>query len=442
MASKKSEDKTMNSSAEVDEFMEGPLVTWSCLSSPERLCCYEDLTDGVLINEVILLIQPEPEHKGVVLPSYKDPVIKIRNMAVNVRNVRSIYENQLFQTILVCPDPVALAGEDDGSKESSLAAMQLMLLLLLGAAVQGPSKEAFIEDIKQLPLNCQHSIVECIKQVTNSQQLVLTQDWGETVSIQGNEGAMPELLASHVMRLAKERDTYLTKWTASLLGESECHSNEPGRRTPNGGKDEACSRERTKSAGHHSAVAIAVEVSEWKARVRRLRQELEERTENLAESREESERYHGEVIALRRRVQELSEEARTGAAYRDEVDALRERAEQADRLEAEVRRYKERLGDTEFYRSRVEELREDNRVLLETKELLEEQLSVARRRAERTLQVEGDLERAKREIADLALERDAGRDRAVELAEEVARLRLNASSQWRKVLSPGQKSRK
>lgn len=46
---------------------------------------------------------------------------------------------------------------------------------------------------------------------------------------------------------------------------------------------------------------------------------------------------------------------------------LRERAERADRLEVEVQRFREKLSDAEFYKTRVEELREDNRILLETK---------------------------------------------------------------------------
>ena len=60
-------------------------------------------------------------------------------------------------------------------------------------------------------------------------------------------------------------------------------------------------------------------------------------------------------------------EARKAKAYRDEVDAMRERAERADKLELEVQRYRERLADSEFYKVRVDELREDNRVLLETR---------------------------------------------------------------------------
>ena len=38
-------------------------------------------------------------------------------------------------------------------------------------------------------------------------------------------------------------------------------------------------------------------------------------------------------------------------------------------------RYKDKMNDIEFFKSRVEELREDNRILVETKEMLEEHLT-------------------------------------------------------------------
>lgn len=61
------------------------------------------------------------------------------------------------------PDCVAL-GRSPGS-EVSLEQLKLLVLLLLGCAVQGPTKEHFILKIKELPVDAQHDIVECIKQV-------------------------------------------------------------------------------------------------------------------------------------------------------------------------------------------------------------------------------------------------------------------------------------
>ena len=53
-----------------------------------------------------------------------------------------------------------------------------------------------------------------------------------------------------------------------------------------------------------------------------------------------------------------------------------------DRLEAEMQRYKDKVADIDFFKSRVDELREDNRILIETKDMLEEQLDSARKRGE------------------------------------------------------------
>lgn len=62
------------------------------------------------------------------------------------------------------PDAVKLGRDPDC--ETSVAEMNLLLLLVLGCAVQGPNKEDVIEDIKKLPVATQHSIVQCIQQVS------------------------------------------------------------------------------------------------------------------------------------------------------------------------------------------------------------------------------------------------------------------------------------
>jgi len=50
-------------------------------------------------------------------------------------------------------------------------------------------------------------------------------------------------------------------------------------------------------------------------------------------------------------------------------------ASRADKLETEVRKLRERLGELEYLRSRVNELRAENHLLLEAKQQLEDQLA-------------------------------------------------------------------
>lgn len=56
-------------------------------------------------------------------------------------------------------------------------------------------------------------------------------------------------------------------------------------------------------------------------------------------------------------------DARASRALRDENDILKDKAAKASRLEFEADMLKEKLKDIDFYRQRVEEIREDNRYL-------------------------------------------------------------------------------
>jgi hypothetical protein len=67
------------------------------------------------------------------------------------------------------PDCLRL-GREPYSKQS-FEDMKLLLLLLLGCAVQCPNKESFIERIKTLPIESQHALVHYIKQVIHCSNL-------------------------------------------------------------------------------------------------------------------------------------------------------------------------------------------------------------------------------------------------------------------------------
>lgn len=97
---------------------------------------------------------------------------------------------------------------------------------------------------------------------------------------------------------------------------------------------------------------------------------------------------------------------------------------QVDRLEAELNRYKDKLNDIDYYKARLEELREDNRLLEETKVILEGQLDSARQRAELVLDLEAELLAVRSQLATLQAEKEADRERLQKLAEENAHWQL------------------
>uniref|UniRef100_A0A1B6DUN4 Calponin-homology (CH) domain-containing protein n=1 Tax=Clastoptera arizonana TaxID=38151 RepID=A0A1B6DUN4_9HEMI len=400
----------MASVTDIEDFLQGPLVTWlrACLDNSERLTDYEDLADGVVIYEVLLLIDPEPMYHGVI-PSLGNPLQRIRNFDCIIKNIKTLYEEELCQLVVLLPDSVRLGKEPES--KAGLEDMQLLLLLLLGCAVQCPNKQRFIEHIKTLSVEAQHCIVHCIKQVTESQEIVLCGDHEKSLS--------QEQMFTHIQHLIKERDKYLQVWIGQedrkcagvVMGNERLNAT-----TPSGGE---------RGESQH----LAVELADWKARLRKQRQELEEKSEALAETKEELEHNKILVAKLRNEMQDLKQQARASKAYRDEVDALRERAERCEKLEGEITRYRDKLCDMEFYKSRVEELRQDNRVLEETREMLEEQLARARKRGDHIIQLEASILQYKQTINDLVLERDANQEKLQQLYEENSQLTILSKSQ-------------
>lgn len=103
---------------------------------------------------------PEPVHDDL-LPPEGSPLIRTKNLKVIVDNMKQFYEEELGHLVLKLPDTVNLGKEP----QLYVAEMKLLLLLLLGCAVQCPNKEKFITNIKTLDVDTQLAIVECIKQV-------------------------------------------------------------------------------------------------------------------------------------------------------------------------------------------------------------------------------------------------------------------------------------
>lgn len=95
------------------------------------------------------------------MPCDNNPIIRTKNLKTIVQNIKQFYEEELDHLILKLPDTTNLGKEP----ELYIADTKLLLLLLLGCAVQCSNKEKFITKIKTLHVDTQLAIVECIKQV-------------------------------------------------------------------------------------------------------------------------------------------------------------------------------------------------------------------------------------------------------------------------------------
>ncbi|XP_020851863.1 girdin isoform X4 [Phascolarctos cinereus] len=401
----------------LEQFMSSPLVTWVKTFGPlaagsgTNLDEYVALVDGVFLNQVMLQINPKSESQRINKKVNNDASLRIQNLSILVRQIKSYYQETLQQLIMMSLPNVLTIGKNPFSEQGT-EEIKKLLLLLLGCAVQCQKKEEFIERIQGLDFDTKAAVAAHIQQVTHNQENVFDLQWMEVTDI-SQEDLEPLLknMALHLKRLIDERDEH-TETIIELSEERDGIHFLPhasSAQSPCGSPG----MKRTESRQH-----LSVELADAKAKIRRLRQELEEKTEQLLDCKQELEQMETELKRLQQENMNLLSDARSARVYRDELDALREKAIRVDKLESEVSRYKERLHDIEFYKARVEELKEDNQVLLETKSMLEDQLEGTRTRSDKLHELEKENLQLKAKLHDMEMERDMDRKKIEELMEE------------------------
>ncbi|XP_051940313.1 girdin-like isoform X2 [Hippocampus zosterae] len=400
----------------LDQFMMSPLVTWvkTFVSHDEgRHVDFSELLDGVFLNEVMSQIHPAATPQAATKLS-KDPSQRFQNLTFLVQQIKTYYVENLRQLILI-PLPNVLLLLRTPYTEQSLVELKKLLLLLLGCAVQCEKKEKYIEIIQTLDFGTKAAIAVHIQELTHSQDNLLDLHWLGCSNMSADElEVVAKTMAVNLQHLLDQRDAHL-ETIAELTQEREgvvralCTSTSPQSAV----YPPSMQQQQVGTQQH-----LAVELADSKAKIRRLRQELEEKSEQILDSRHELENMEAELKKIQQENLKLLVDARAARAYRDELDALRERALKADKLECEVSRYREQMHKMEFYKAKVEELKEDNRVLQETKEVLEDQLAGWRARSDKIHQLEKHSLLLKSRIHDMEQGRDADRKCIEELQDE------------------------
>ncbi|XP_036805312.1 girdin isoform X4 [Oncorhynchus mykiss] len=402
----------------LEQFMLSPLVIWVKTFGQNygnMPLDYSELLDGVVLNKIMIQINPK-----ATLPSVNkvnnDPSQRILNLTVLIRQIKTYYLETLRQLIMM-PLPNVLVLGRTPHCEQSLEEMKKLLLLLLGCAVQVggvgecEKKEEYVERIQTLDFDTKAAIAAHIQEVTHSQDSVLDLHWLEASEL------CAEDLETLFRRLVDQRDTQL-ETILELMQERE---STPSPSPPSAQSPSDCPSMQQQTASHQH---LSVELADYKAKVRRLRQELEEKSEQVQDCRQELENMEAEFNRIQQENSVLLAEARSARTYRDELDALRERAIRADKLESEVGRYREKLHNMEFYKAKVEELKEDNSVLLETKAVLQQQLEGWRARSDKLHQLEKHSLLLNARVHVMEQEKEVDRRRMEELQEENLALEL------------------
>ncbi|XP_021258940.1 protein Daple isoform X2 [Numida meleagris] len=403
-------------------FLQSPLVTWVKTfgalggGGEDKLGMYMELADGVLLNRIMLQIDPRPTNQRVNKHVNNDVYLRVQNLTILVRNIKTYYQEVLQQLIVMNLPNVLMIGKDPLSGKS-MEEIKKLLLLVLGCAVQCERKEEFIERIKQLDIETQAAIVSHIQEVTHNQENVFDLQWLELPDMAPEElESLSRNMVFHLKRLIDERDE-CTEVIVDLTQERDyLQSQQPS--SPLKASSPDSSPNQANPFSNEDKQHLAVELADTKAKLRRIRQELEEKSEQLVDSKHEVEQLTLELQKLKQENIHLASDARSARAYRDELDSLREKANRVERLEMELVRCKEKLHDVDFYKARMEELREDNIILIETKAMLEEQLTVARARVDKLHELEKENLQLKSKLHDVELDRDTDRKRIEELLEE------------------------
>jgi chromosome segregation ATPase len=386
-------------------------------------------------NVIILFSDPQPPFQNISTGN-EETVNRIRNLSALLNNIKAFYENVLGQTlVLKLPDVIKIASNSNDDC-SSCEEMRVLLLLLLGCAVQCERKEHFIDGIKQLDISVQHAIVECIQQITDNPESVwLNSEWSVLPEDEHEKERLYTTLVQHINKLVKERDElYHRIIDLAFQLDNICpNASSQINSTSSLSLEESSNSLFISSPNIMNSVGeqkshLLVELADVKSKLRRVQQELEEKNEIVSELKEFLEQNKESCNKLRQDNLELIQEARSAKAYRDEIDVLNERVRKVDRLENEVQRYRDKMNELDFYKSRVEELREDNRILSETKVMLEEQLDGSRKRADQLPELEAQILKLSAYTNELVIQRDLDRNQIEGLIEELTHLRLDKKS--------------
>nr|CAB3228757.1 girdin [Phallusia mammillata] len=403
----------------ISVFMASPLVQWIQLLVKRETLDVEDLIDGVVLNEIMLQIDPRPKNPVVNKNVRNDANLILQNLTILLCHIKSYYE-EVQKQVVVMPLPKLLTLVKGYKTPDGLAELEKLLLLILGCAVQCDHRETFVETMKQLTYEGMEIMMNHIKNITENTDNVLNLQWEDVSEIPQEElKILLQRMSIHVHNLVTERDKYNMNLNDLSL-ERDYLQSQIGEGSPK-------QRDGLKSPA--TKQHLIVELNENKARLRKARQELDEKVEENSDLKQELQESQNKLREIKEQNINLVNDARGARTLRDENDILKDKAAKASRLEFEADMLKEKLKDIDFYRQRVEEIREDNRILHDTKNLLEEQLESTRSRLDDLVDVEKKMIEMKQQIHEMTQDREKDKLQIQELMD------LNSTLQYEKMQS-------
>ncbi|PAV64416.1 hypothetical protein WR25_02957 isoform C [Diploscapter pachys] len=275
------------------------------------------------------------------------------------------------------------------------------ILLLLGCAIQGNKKKAFIERITKLDGPLQKGIADHIQRITDTSSVVL--------SLTDSCSERHQDVVWHLEKVMKERDTlqqtlmHVTTEQESDEGSSTTATSSVNGDAPPRRREVVYDQRRSPSPNSFDRHA-SVELAHTKAELRKLRNVVEEKDEEMNILRDELEAKEAEVLRLQDERHGLIKDARAAKDLRDELDYVQPKLEKVEKLEAEVSKLKLQLSEIDYYKGRSEQLNEDNLELEDSIRLLESQMEQVKMNVKNHHDVETRLDESQKTVRELQAE--------------------------------------
>ncbi|CAJ0572667.1 unnamed protein product, partial [Mesorhabditis spiculigera] len=275
------------------------------------------------------------------------------------------------------------------------AELRRFVLLIVGCAVQSSRRKLFIHRIQKLDPRVQQGLARQIAKLTASSsqscQLVCPRAWevrpeitvdsGDYEVHQKDDATPPSppatvvpLLLVLVERLALERDHL----AAALLDMAHEHESDEGSSTTGTNSLNGDLPQRKPNGYDRRSPSPTildrhtnVELASIKAELRRLRNDAEEKDEEVHLLQDELQLKEKEILKLNNERLELIQDARDARNLRDELEFLNQKVTKVDKLEQDNAKLREKLNELDYYKSRVQDLKKECEDLEESSRILE-----------------------------------------------------------------------
>ncbi|RKP05966.1 HOOK-domain-containing protein, partial [Thamnocephalis sphaerospora] len=319
-----------------------------------------DLTDGVILHEVLFDIDPKWFKMSKPTDSGDNWVLKFNNLK-KIYKVLTRYYEEVFgfnAGDLDTPNLNAVAKDNDVDELVKLCQ------LIIAIAVQCERNQVYIEKIQALSNTAQHSLMVAIEQVMSQAPA-------------DNGDAESEMIEEQLVRLQIEYNHIIAE--KKELESTHHGLIEEHNRLRSKCDDMLAEREdmRAKLFELERAVDDAHESGKhdfmMRAEIDQLRFDLEKCETKLNESEMQVESQNATIMDLNRKVEDLTRKADQAAKLKDQLQEYRHAAEKLQKAEVAKEKYRKRLEESGDMRRQVKTLEEQNFLLAEKNQQIEEE---------------------------------------------------------------------